>query len=204
MNVLVACEESQIVCKEFLKFGHNAFSCDLKECSGGRPDRHIIGDCLRLLSDNVSFYTCDEHLHVVDKWDLLIAHPPCTYLAKSGACNNKNDPTRIPKGFLAAQFFYKIYNCNIERVCIENPVPQRIFKLPPYSQTVQPYNFGEPYSKLTLLWLKNLPPLINTTCSLKDESLQWCKLHSSATQRSKTFKGIAEAMANQWGCYESI
>lgn len=198
MNVLIACEESQTVYKEFLKLGHNAFSCDIKPCSGGLLDRHIQGDCLKLLFNGVDFITCDGYYHFVDKWDLLIAHPPCTYLAKSGACNNPKDPSRIEKGFRAAEFFYKFYNCDIERVCIENPVPQKRFKLPPYSQSIQPYNFGDPYSKLTLLWLKNLPPLINTSCSLKDESKSWCLIHSTSTLRSKTFKGVAEAMANQW------
>lgn len=193
MNVLVACEESQTVCKAFLQFGVNAFSCDIKDCSGGMPERHLKGDCFQFI----------EHPELIGikNWDLLIAHPPCTYLAKSGACNNQIDPSRIEKGFSAAQFFYRLWNCGIPRICIENPVPQRRFGLPPYSQTVQPYQFGDPYSKLTLLWLKGLPPLISTVPSY-DEYESWCSIHRSATIRSKTFPGIAYSMAQQWSFYD--
>lgn len=181
MRVLVACEESQRVCLAFRDRGHEAFSCDLKPCSGGFPEYHLQTSVFEVLND---------------RWDLLIAHPPCTFLAKSGACCNKKDPSRIEKGFLAAQFFYDLWNCEVPRICIENPVPQRRFGLPPYSQTIQPYNFGDWYSKLTLLWLKNLPPLIPTVIGFPDAS--WCAIHRDATIRSKTFPGIANAMANQW------
>lgn len=186
MKVLVACEESQRVCLAFRYRGHEAYSCDLKSCTGGFPEYHIQGDAL----DQLRY-----------KWYLLIAHPPCTYLAKSGACNNNRDSSRIEKGFEAKDFFMKFYNADIPRICIENPVPQRRFGLPKYSQTVQPYNFAvceeDFYSKLTLLWLKGLPPLIPTVIGFPDES--WCKKHHGATLRSKTFPGIAHAMANQWG-----
>lgn len=193
MNLLVCCEESQTVCKAFLEKGVNAFSCDIKPCSGGLPDRHLQGDC--------KLYIESPELIGINHWDIIIAHPPCTYLSKAGACNNQRDPTRIEKGFSAAQFFYYFYNLDVPMICIENPVPQKIFGLPPYSQSVQPYNFGDPYSKLTLLWLKGLPPLIPTVAPY-DEYVSWCKVHRSPTIRSKTFLGIAQAMADQWSFYE--
>lgn len=121
MNLIVACEESQTVCKAFLKRGVNAFSSDIKPCSGGLPDRHLLGDCRHFI-ENPS----DAG---VSHWDMIIAHPPCTYLARSGACNNQRDPSRIEKGFQAAEFFYYFYNLDIPKICIENPVAQRRFGL---------------------------------------------------------------------------
>lgn len=181
MRILVACEESQVVTLAFREFGHDAFSCDLKPCSGGYPEFHIQRSCLDILDDG---------------WDMMIGHPPCTFLAKSGACNNQRDPSRIEKGYSAARFFYALWNCDIPRICLENPVPQKRFGLPPYSQTIQPYDFGDWYSKLTLLWEKNLPPLIPTVIGYPDAS--WCAVHRDATIRSKTFPGVARAMAQQW------
>lgn len=181
MRVLVACEESQTVCKQFRLNGHEAFSCDIQDCSGGFPEWHIKGSCLDVLDDG---------------WDLLIAHPPCTYLTKAGACNIPSDPSRIKKGYEAKEFFMKLYNADIPHICIENPVPMARFDLPHWTQTVNPCDFGDPWTKLTCLWLKNLPPLIPT--SFVDNSKSWCSYHRSAKIRSKTFRGIAEAMANQW------
>lgn len=205
MNVLIACEESQIVCSEFLKLGHNAFSCDIQKPSGCYPERHIQSDVIPLLNGKCSFKTMDGNSHSIsNNWDLIIAHPPCTYLAASGSVRlypstGRIDIDRYKKGVQAADFFYKIYNCECKHICIENPRPLKIYNLPPCSQNIEPYLFGDPYSKRTLLWLKGLPPLFATLiCS---EFQSWTKIHSSAKIRSKTFPGIAKAMASQWSIY---
>ena len=223
MNILVACEESQRVCKAFREQGHNAYSCDIEPCSGGRPEWHIRTDVLTLLApsryhwplsfqyvDAILFQTSDGELHEVSKWDMLIAFPPCTYLTKAGACNIPKHPERIELGEQAREFFMKLYTCGIERIAIENPVPMKRFNLPKPSMHFQPYEFDDgtsdnDYSKYTYLWLKNLPPLMPTVCpdfSYKYPS--WCKVNESdvkdrAKNRSKTFPGVARAMALQWG-----
>lgn len=206
INVLVACEESQVVCKAFLNKGHNAFSCDLQHCSGGLPQRHIVSDVLLIINGNVSFTCQDGSVHFIDKWDLLIAHPPCTYLSRAGACNfyknGKFNIDRYNKGLAAKEFFLTLFNCNIEKKCIENPLPMSIFNLPKFSQIVQPYEFSETekFSKRTLLWLVNLPFLAPTVLNLTNEKFpSWCRLYHSPFIRSKTFTGIALAMAEQWG-----
>lgn len=219
MNVLIACEESQRVCIAFRERGHNAFSCDIIECSGGHPEWHIRWDALALLNGNCSFMTSDGELHRIDgKWDLIIAHPPCTYLSNAGAARlyprkGELDADRYKKGLEAKEFFMRFYNADCERVAIENPIPTRVFELPRYTQTVQPYEHGHPYSKKTCLWLKGLPKLTPTNevepiCSWvsggsKDNNgnkRRNCgmKFRDSKT-KSKTFEGIAKAMAEQWG-----
>lgn len=211
MNVLICCEESQAVCKAFRQNGHNAFSCDIQSCSGGHPEWHIKGDCLLLINahrynnsilvrtqNNQEFWTPCQ-------WDLIIAHPPCTYLARSSACNMyKNgdiDIQRYNKMISAAQFFMEFFNLP-GRVCIENPVPMKMACLPGFTQTIQPYEFGDNYTKLTCLWLKNLPYLIPLTYACPGEkrnfTKSWCAVRSGSKYRSKTFTGIAYAMANQW------
>ena len=139
MNVLIACEESQEVCKAFRAKGHNAFSCDIQECSGGHPEWHIQDDVLK-------------HL---DGWDLIIAHPPCTYLSNAGArwlwAGYRLNIERYEKGLDARAFFMKLWHANCPCICIENPIPSSIYFLPSCSQIVQPYEYGHPYSK------KNLP-----------------------------------------------
>ena len=193
MRVLVACEESQRVCLAFRERGHLAFSCDLKECSGGFPEWHIKGDCIAVIENN--------------SWDLIIAHPPCTYLSVAGACNLVNgngeiiNQQRYEKMLQARDFFMKFYNLTGVKVCIENPRAMARCNLPPYSQVIQPFQFGDPYSKQTLLWLKGLPYLMPYCYSLNKRKFgeSWCALHWSPTQRSKTFPGIARAMAQQWG-----
>lgn len=198
MRVLIACEESQTVCKAFRAKGHEAYSCDIQDCSGGHPEWHIKDDVLK-------------HL---EGWDLIIAHPPCTYLTPAGACNIPKDPSRIQKGHEAAEFFMRILNAPCDRIAVENPPPMKRFGLPQYSQIVYPYMFGEKYTKRIGLWLKGLPPLVPTdvvsvedmprykhiypkTGKLKTYSLWYQQGHSK--HRSKTFKGVAEAMADQWG-----
>lgn len=214
MNILVACEESQRVCLAFREKGHNAFSCDILPCSGGHPEYHIQGDVLEFLSPVfvmsfgrfcIPFVTMDGVLHSVDKWDMLIAFPPCTYLTKAGACNIPRDPSRIEKGDRARAFFMKLYTCGIERIAIENPIPMKRFNLPSATMHFQPYEFGDFYTKFTYLWLKGLPVLL-PTCNY-DRSFDypsWCKLHEGGIKdrskiRSKTFPGVARAMAEQWG-----
>lgn len=207
MRVLVACEESQTVCKAFRALGHEAYSCDIQDCSGGHPEWHLKQDVLPLISGGGQ------------KWDLIIAHPPCTYMSKAGArwmypTAGHISPERYRLAMDAKAFFMEFYNCDCEHVAIENPVPLRIVGLPAPSQSIQPYEFGEPYSKKTLLWLKGLPKLVPTKILL--EHTPWMPSNTGGFSRgqggshgiahdpktaSKTFQGIADAMAHQWSEY---
>lgn len=191
MRVLCACEESQRVCISFRERGHVAFSADLQDCSGGHPEWHIRGDVIPLLSD------C---------WDMIIAFPPCTYLSKVGAPllfpGGNVDLDRLEKQRKAVSFFYKIWNAPAEKICIENPVPFRSAGLPPESCRINPWEFGEPYTKRTYLWLKGLPVLMPTALVVPVRS--WVSgtrggFASSPKMRSLTFWGVARAMADQWG-----
>ena len=220
MKVLIACEESQAVCKAFRANGHEAFSCDIIECSGGYPEWHIMQDVLPLLNGDCEFTTLDGTQHEISgKWDLIIAHPPCTYLTNAGArwpyAGGKLNEQRFKKGITAKEFFMNFYNANCERIAIENPVPSSIYELPAYSQIVQPFEFGHPVTKKTCLWLKGLAPLTPTNIvtpikgrKFKQKSGKWrfsCWEmeqkggKNRAKERSKTFPGIAAAMAEQWG-----
>lgn len=219
MKVLIACEESQAVCIEFRKLGHEAYSADIQECSGGHPEWHIMGDCLPLIDGNCEFDTMDGQHHViVGQWDLLIAHPPCTYLTNAGArwlfAGHKLNEERYKKGLAAKQFFMMFYNAKCNKIVIENPIPSSIYDMPQPSQIIQPYEYGHPYSKKTLLWEKGVD-LLRPTDIIKDykpyiSSGSYSKTHDpkfkgvsrkggSSKQRSKTFSGIARAMAEQWG-----
>ena len=219
MNVLVACEESQRVCGAFREKGHNAFSCDIVPCSGGHPEWHICGDVLPLLNGNRDFRTMDDEMHIIDgKWDLIIAHPPCTYLSNAGArwlyAGGELNTERYRKGLEGKKFFMAMLNANCLRIAVENPIPSGIYDLPQYTQIIQPYQFGEPWSKKTCLWLKGLEPLQPT--NIVSDYKPYCSSGSysgthdpkykgasrkggSAKSRSKTFQGIAKAMAEQWG-----
>ncbi len=166
MMILVACEESQRVCEAFRMRGHEAYSADIQEPSGGHPEWHILGDVLPIINGSCEFDTMDGAHHHIDKpWDILIAHPPCTYLTSCGANllfdhNHKMiDSEREKKGFEAADFFYKFLQVSLlgTKVCVENPLPLKHFQLPRYSQIIHPYYFGEPWSKRTCLWLVGLP-----------------------------------------------
>lgn len=210
MNVLVACEESQEVCKAFRAKGHEAYSCDIIDCSGGHPKWHIKGDALALINGNCSFMTCDGALHNISgKWDLLIAHPPCTYLSNAGARflypKGELNEERLAQGLEAKDFFMQFYNADCDRIAVENPIPSRVYGLPPYSQTIQPYMFGHPVQKKTCLWLKGLPSLEPTNIVEKRQSTKipgnWFNKGGKERQknRAKTFPGIAKAMAEQWG-----
>ena len=212
MKVLVACEESQRVCAAFREKGHNTFSCDILPCSGGHPEWHICGDVLPLLNGNCEFVTMDGQAHkIVGKWDLIIAHPPCTYLSNAGARflypKGVLNEDRLKLGLVAKEFFMKIYNADCEKIAIENPIPSKVYGLPKYTQTIQPYEFGHPYQKKTCLWLKGLKPL-QPTDVLPKEKRQSTKIAGNwfnkggkerQKNRAKTFPGIAKAMAEQWG-----
>lgn len=220
MRVLVACEESQTVCKAFREKGHVAFSCDLQECSGGHPEWHINGDCLCLLDGDCEFVTQDGTKHVQEgEWDLIIAHPPCTYMSKAGArwmyptAGNISEE-RLKLAMEAKEFFFKMLNAKCKRIAVENPVPLKVVGLPEPTCSVQPYEHGEPFSKKTCLWLKNLPPITPTnivsnykpylpsnTGGAKRGQKHSRGVAKNAKEASKTFKGVAQAMCEQWGTF---
>ncbi len=213
MNILIGCEESQVVCKAFRAKGHNAFSCDVKPCSGGHSEWHLQMDVFKAIG--------------LIQWDMAIFFPDCTYLACSAEWAYKDGPyhQKVKPGTLvgeqrklarkdAASFFMALYNCGISKVAIENPigVMSSIFRKP--DQVMQPYNFGDDASKATCLWLKNLPLLNGTGYSeprIVNGRQRWGNQTDSgqnnlspfdnrAELRSKTYPGIAAAMADQWGC----
>jgi len=195
MKVLIACEYSGTVRDAFIKAGHNAMSCDLLPTEVEGP--HHQGDVKHVLDD---------------EWDLLIAHPPCTYLSNAGArwlyAGKTLNIKRFEQGLDAKTFFLLLFNANIPRVAIENPIPSSVFELPKYSQTIQPYEFGHPFKKKTCLWLKNLPKLIPTSV-ISEQNRESTKIPGNwfnkggkerQKERARTFQGIADAMAAQWGC----
>lgn len=204
LNILIACEESQAECIEFRKLGHRAFSCDLLKCSGNHKEWHIIGDCTLLLNGNCQFITEDGAKHKQKgQWDLIIGHPPCTFLSRAGAVrmfpNGTLNDTRYKLALEAKKLFMTILQANCNYIAVENPIPMKILELPKPTTFVEPYMFGEPYSKKTLLWLKNLPPLLPTIYAA--DYVSWVGKKRLAKTRSKTFKGIAKAMAQQWSDY---
>ena len=217
MRILVACEESQAVTKELRKLGHDAFSCDIIPCSGGHKEWHIMQDVLPLLNGYCGFETCDGLAHHLDsKWDMILAFPPCTYLSNAGARHlwkdHKLNEERFKKGLEAKEFFMKFYNADCKKIAIENPTPSKIYKLPEKTQVIQPWMFGHPFTKRTQLWLKGLQPLQPT--EVVEPERTWCPSGSYSGKhndkhrgmftkdrpknRSKTFEGIAKAMADQW------
>ena len=237
MNVLVACEESQRVCNAFRERGHNAFSCDIEPCSGGHPEWHIMQDVIPLLNGNCRFKTADGTKHTIDgKWDMIIAFPPCTHLAVSGAAwfeKKRNDGRQKD----AIEFICQFLNADCDRISIENPVGIISGKYIPKwfpdlaekynlpikpTQIIQPYEYGHAAKKTTCLWLKGLPNLVPTNIvdpgdfyispdgrkysvgasadMARDEKgkiLSWNDPRT-ALIRSKTYTGIANAMAAQW------
>lgn len=218
MRVLVACEESQEVCKAFRARGHAAYSCDIQECSGGHPEWHIRGDALAYINGHCLFQTQDNKWHYVPlTWDIIIAHPPCTYLTNASSVRmrvkGQIQPERYKKAMKAKDFFMTFYNANCDKIAIENPTPMKLVGLPPYTQAIQPYEYGHPYSKRTCLWLKGLPRLVPTNIldhhepyvngGSKDAHGNYRRFQGRKERdpktRSKTFPGIAKAMAEQWG-----
>ncbi|MEE1357655.1 MAG: hypothetical protein UHG68_08860 [Clostridia bacterium] len=221
MKILVACEESQAVCKAFREKGHEAYSCDIIECSGGRPEWHIQGDVIPLLNGKCSFKTCDGAEHTVDgKWDMIIAHPPCTYLTVTGnrwfnvERYGQKAIERLKARTEAVAFFMNLYAADCEKVAVENPVGvmSSLFRSP--DQIINPYQFGDPFEKKTCLWLKGLPQLTPTNIVEPPPRKQFdsgktmpawyadvwhLPKEERAKLRSKTFPGVAKAMAEQWG-----
>jgi len=211
MKILIACEESQSVTKAFRKLGHEAFSCDLLDASGGHPEWHIKGDALKEAYSG--------------KYDMMIAHPPCTYLAVSGArwMYNKDgsvNQERLQNQKDALQFVYNLMDAPMDKIAIENPVSVISSQIRKPEQIIQPWQFGDEAQKTTCLWLHNLPQLKSTKIVGKGEFIEWTdkngkkkkqakwylealsKAKTNAerrTLRSKTFQGIADAMAQQWG-----
>lgn len=221
MNILIACEESQTVCKAFREHGHNAFSCDIQECSGGHPEWHIRENVLPLLNGNCIFRTVDGKLHtLIGKWDMIIAHPPCTYLCLTGQqyCNEEKygekAKQRMQERDKAVKFFMEFVNADCEKIAIENPVGVMTRYYRKADQYIKPLQFGHPTTKRTGLWLKNLPKLIPTNIVEREYHISgtgraWDKWFWESSLisdpikkskfRSKTFEGIAQAMAEQWG-----
>jgi len=202
MRVLLACEESQEVCKRFREKGHEAYSCDIQDCSGAFPEYHIKGDVLEVLKDG---------------WDLMIAFPPCTHLAVSGAqwFEEKRKDGRQQAGI---DFFMAMINAPIPKIAVENPIGIMSSVYRKADQVIHPYYFGDSYSKSTCLWLKGLPKLKHyketdlfntktwvdrgefvTYASGKRMPKWYAELSGNGKERSKTFTGIAQAMADQWG-----
>ena len=166
-KVLVACEESQAVTIEMRNEGIEAYSCDIIDCSGGHPEWHIKGDCLPLLNGNCEFETVNGEKHTIDgKWDLIIAHPPCTYLTVTGnrwfnvERSGEKALKRIADREEAAKFFMAFVNADCDRIAIENPVGYMNSHYRKPNQIIQPYMFGDPAEKKTCLWLKGLPNLV--------------------------------------------
>jgi hypothetical protein len=231
MNILVACEESQAITKELRLLGHNAFSCDLLNCSGGKPEWHFKEDVFKIINDQGGKLQNGKKFKIKNNWDLMIAHPPCTYLAVSGArwYYHPDDshlqisarrphprfPNRSNERDEAILFFIKLMESPIEKIAIENPIGIISTKYRKPDQIVHPWMFGDEASKATCLWLKNLPKLTPTNIVDKGERIvlksgkSLPKWYSDAltnsktpserrTLRSKTFLGMAKAMAKQW------
>lgn len=229
MRVLVACEESQAVCKAFRERGHEAYSCDIIECSGGHPEWHITGDVLPLLDrvgngnngwPDIYFITMDGAEHFVERWDVIIAFPPCTYLTVTG--NRWFNVERYGEKAIqrqknreeAIKFFMTFAIADCMRIAIENPVGIMSSEWRKPNQIINPYEFGDPFEKKTCLWLKGLPKLKPTNIvdvpprkrfDSGKSMPQWyaeawhMPKEERAKLRSKTFPGIAKAMAEQWG-----
>ena len=223
-TLLVACEESQRVCTAFRQRGWEAYSCDIIDCSGGHPEYHIKQDVLPLLNGNCDFETGDGVKHHIDRWDLLIAHPPCTELCSAGQhwfSRGIKDPKMRED---AVDFFMRFINADCEHIAVENPIGIMSTRYRKPDCVVQPWQFGHPETKATCLWLKNLPPLVPTNIIQKPEGgwtnqqisngkytgfknydengkiLAWNDPRTKVI-RSRTYIGIAEAMAEQWTKY---
>jgi hypothetical protein len=228
MKILLGCEESQAVCIEFRKLGFDAFSCDIQECSGGHPEWHFNEDIFKVIAGGGYLQTESKEMVFIDKWDMIVCFPPCTHLAVSGAAHfeKKRADGRQKEGI---DFFMALANAGIERIAIENPIGimSKLYRKP--DQIIQPYYFGDQAQKTTCLWLKNLPKLYHSkqvdlfedsithvdkgefyecvdgkTGKIKKQPLWYANAFlnnktETGKERSKTFPGIAKAMATQWG-----
>jgi len=217
MRILVACEESQAVTKELRRLGHEAYSCDVIECSGGHPEWHTKQDVLPLLNGNCEFSTCDGAVHKIDgEWDMIIAFPPCTKTTNAGArhlwAGGTLNVPRYYEGLCGKALFEAIRHAECSRIAIENPTPSSVFEYPRETQAIQPWQFGHEATKRTCLWLKGLPPLMPTKIVDRPSYRRFTQHNGNerascwvmdintdrARNRAKTFPGIARAMAEQW------
>ncbi len=218
MRVLVACEESQAVTKEFRRLGHEAYSCDVIAQSGGHPEWHIMQNVLPLVNGRCDFETTDGVTHSIPgRWDMIIAFVPCTKTSNAGARHlYKGGLLNIPRyyeGLCGKALFLAVWAADCDKVIIENPTPSKVFDYPEPTQAIQPYQFGHKFTKKTLLWIRGVQPLVPT--DIVEPERTWCPSGSysgkhndkhrgmfttdRAKNRSKTFPGIAKAMAEQWG-----
>lgn len=200
-RLLVACECSQIVCRAFRERGVEAYSADIELCHGGHPEWHIVGDVVPILNGHCSFRLQDGTAKQIrGAWDMIIAHPPCTYLCKVGSNHMYNsdgtiNQLRHAQMLVGVKFFLTCLNARSTYVCVENPVPMKMAGLPPCTTIINPYEFGEPWSKRTCLWLRGLPPLIPTLLNTSIRSFVRTKRGGRA--RSEFFPLVAAAMAEQ-------
>lgn len=199
-QVLIACEQSQVVCLAFRNAGYEAYSCDILPCYGKHPEWHIVGDAAQVIRGHGEYALENGNkLCVPGFWALIIAHPPCTMLTHSSAVAYSKGLHTDEDIEKARNFFLTMLNAPAQFVAVENPAPMKFIGLPRYNQIVQPYDFGHPYSKRVCLWLRNLPPLLPMRAAYTTHR-QWLKhCAGNPRRRSKTFEGIAEAMAIQWG-----
>lgn len=201
INILIACEESQAECIAFRERGFNAFSCDLQKARLN-PRIHILGDVTPLLQGQTIFVTESGEVHKVSRWHLIIAHPPCTYLCKAGAIHMVIEGVvqmeRYRQMVSGREFFMKCYNAKCDYLAVENPLPMRRAQLPPASCYIHPSDYGVKYTKKTLYWLKNLPPLM---AQIEFPNPRQFVRASRGKYRSRTFPQVAAAIAEQWGSY---
>ena len=203
LTVLIACEESQAECTAWRELGHEAYSCDIKPCRRGmHPEWHIQGDVTPLLDGLHYFVTQDNTPHYIDHWDLIIAHPPCTYLCKVSSVhmrhNDEIDPERFCRMKMARDFFFRCLRAHGVFVAVENPLPMALAQLPKPSFFIQPSWFGVKYTKKTLYWTNNLPPIMPT---VEHPNPKQFVRSSRGHYRSRTFPEVAEAMAVQWNSF---
>lgn len=203
LYVLIACEESQAECKAFRELGHIAYSCDIQPCRPtGNPHWHIQGDVIPYLQGATQFTTQDGSLQRVPHFDLIIAHPPCTYLCKVSSVrmwnNGEIDQDRYNKMLAARDFFFACLNAKAPYIAVENPLPMRRAQLPKPSCFLHPSWFGVKYTKKTLYWLKNLPPIM---AELDFPNPKEFVRASRGKYRSRTFPEVAQAIASQWSSY---
>lgn len=203
LTVLIACEESQAECMAFRELGHEAYSCDLQQCRrGGHPEWHICSDVLPFLDGLEYFVTQDGTPHHITHWDLIIAHPPCTYLCKVSSVwmtrDGEIDPVRFAKMKMARDFFFRCYHAKADYLAVENPLPMALAQLPKPDCFIQPSWFGVKYTKKTLYWLRNLPPIMPTQ---EHPNPKQFVRSSRGKYRSRTFPEVAQALAEQWSSY---